>query len=318
MISELDPGPKTIRVIAPGFVPAESNEVIESGKEKFITLSLDTNGSTPAATQVVSQGGNPTLKIGGTEAEKSVHVFVNGADKGALPVEIKDLPAGNYKVRFDGGDRYEKLEKSVDLVAGQVNDLGEMKLKVLKGQVTLDLVTPDVSVTLVRRGDKKTEKKVTDALLKHPPVLLDIDSSESWRLVATKKGFDDFTQDLTFEDGQATKTVKIELFEIGKPPPVAGPLPDRGSAPDKGPPPDKTPPPDKAASGTGTLNINSIPVSKVILDGKPLGSTPKVGVSVSAGSHTVTFIHPELGKETRTVVVKNGETKTAAVKFKSP
>ena len=70
-----------------------------------------------------------------------------------------------------------------------------------------------------------------------------------------------------------------------------------------------------AASGNGTLNINSIPVSKVILDGKPLGSTPKVGVSVSAGSHTVTFIHPEQGKKSVTVTVKPGETKTAAVKF---
>ncbi|HSN99837.1 MAG TPA: PEGA domain-containing protein, partial [Candidatus Nanopelagicales bacterium] len=66
----------------------------------------------------------------------------------------------------------------------------------------------------------------------------------------------------------------------------------------------------------GTLNINSIPVSKVVLDGRPLGSTPKVGVSVPAGSHTVTFIHPELGKKSVTVTVKAGETKTAAVKFK--
>ena len=35
-----------------------------------------------------------------------------------------------------------------------------------------------------------------------------------------------------------------------------------------------------------------------------------------AGSHTVVFIHPELGKKSVTVVVKAGETKTAAVKFK--
>jgi len=56
-------------------------------------------------------------------------------------------------------------------------------------------------------------------------------------------------------------------------------------------------------------------VSKVILDGKPQGSTPKVGISVPAGSHTVVFIHPEKGKKTVSVTVKAGETKTAAVKF---
>ena len=32
--------------------------------------------------------------------------------------------------------------------------LGEVKLKVVKGQVTLDIVTKDVAITLVRRGDK--------------------------------------------------------------------------------------------------------------------------------------------------------------------
>ncbi|MDI1476388.1 serine/threonine protein kinase [Polyangium sp. y55x31] len=72
----------------------------------------------------------------------------------------------------------------------------------------------------------------------------------------------------------------------------------------------------QATQGTGTLNINSIPVSKAVLDGRPLGSTPKVGLSVPAGTHTVTFIHPEKGKQTVSVTVKAGETKTAAVKFK--
>nr|WP_275939316.1 protein kinase [Polyangium spumosum] len=72
----------------------------------------------------------------------------------------------------------------------------------------------------------------------------------------------------------------------------------------------------QATQGTGTLNINSIPVSKVVLDGRPLGNTPRVGVSVPAGTHSVTFVHPERGKQTVTVTVKAGETKTAAVKFK--
>jgi serine/threonine protein kinase len=317
---ELEQGTKTIKVIAPGFLPAIVS--VEVGKEKDKTIPLEPSGAVAAnTTQMAVQpgagSGGPVLKISGTEAEKSVHVMVDGADKGTLPVELKDLSAGTHKVRLDGGERYEKLEQSVDLTAGQTKDLGEIKLKVVKGQITLDVVTHDASITLVRRGEKKIEKKLTDAMLKNAPVRLDIDASENWRLVATKKGFDDFTQDLTFEDGQAEKTVKIELFEIGKPPPPV----DNGGGRQAPPPPagdkDKDKDKDKGAatSGNGTLNINSIPVSKVILDGKPLGSTPKVGVSVPAGSHTVTFIHPDLGKKSVTVQVKNGETKTAAVKF---
>jgi serine/threonine-protein kinase len=53
----------------------------------------------------------------------------------------------------------------------------------------------------------------------------------------------------------------------------------------------------------------------VVVDGRPLGSTPKVGLAVSAGSHTVTFIHPEYGKRAITVTVKDRETKTVAVRF---
>jgi len=68
-------------------------------------------------------------------------------------------------------------------------------------------------------------------------------------------------------------------------------------------------------TGPGTLNINSIPPSRVVLDGKPLGHTPKVGVSVPAGAHTVMFVHPELGKKSVTVRVRPGEMKVAAVRF---
>ena len=70
-----------------------------------------------------------------------------------------------------------------------------------------------------------------------------------------------------------------------------------------------------APSGQGTLNINSLPLSKVLLDGRPLGSTPKVGVPVAAGNHTVTFVHPELGRKSVTVNVKPGQTATASVRF---
>jgi serine/threonine-protein kinase len=317
VIAELDPGSKTIKAIAPGFAPADTTDTVEAGKEKVVFVTLEGGGATPAATTVVASSGNATgIHVGGTDGEKAVRVLIDGTDKGTLPLDVKDLGPGTHKIRFDGGDRYEKLEQTIDVVAGQTKDLGEIRLKVLKGQVTLDIETPGVNVTLVKRGDKKVEKKLTDAMLKSPPVKLDIDPTENWRLVATKKGFDDFTSDLTFEDGQAERTLKIALVEVGKPAPVAvsqvpGPL--SGPGPTPAPTAKATEAP--AASGNGTLNINSIPVSKVILDGKPLGSTPKVGVSVSAGSHTVTFVHPEQGKKSVTVVVKPGETKTAAVKF---
>jgi hypothetical protein len=60
------------------------------------------------------------------------------------------------------------------------------------------------------------------------------------------------------------------------------------------------------------LNINSIPVSSVILDGMPIGSTPKVKFPVSPGSHSILFVNADQGfKKQISVAVEAGETKGA-------
>lgn len=65
----------------------------------------------------------------------------------------------------------------------------------------------------------------------------------------------------------------------------------------------------------GTVNFNSIPISNVVLDGRPLGSTPVVGVRVPAGTHAVTFIHPDHGRRQTTLRVGPGQSKAAFARF---
>jgi serine/threonine-protein kinase len=319
VVTDLAPGPKTIKVLASDFAPPEPvTETVEAGKERLVFITVDATGGTGLKVAAIEQG---------------VRLFLDGTDRGTLPTELKDVAPGSHKTRFEAGDRYEPLEQTVDVVAGQTKDLGTIKLKVLKGQVTVDLATKGASVTLASTGSKKVQKKLPDGPW---PIKLDLDTSDGWRLVATKKGFQDFGQDLSFDDGKAEKSVRIELVEEGKSsdsavvqaataapvdkPAAPAPAAAAPSKPVEKPAPvaeaTEKPAAAAAASGTGTLNMNSIPVSKVVLDGRPMGSTPKVGQSVPAGSHTVTFIHPELGKKSVTVMVKAGETKTAAVKFK--
>jgi hypothetical protein len=101
--------------------------------------------------------------------------------------------------------------------------------------------------------------------------------------------------------------------EPGPPGNPKQPVPPVEAAPTApGTPPTAPKPPES----WGYLHINSIPASKVVLDGRPLGSTPKVNHRVTPGSHRVDFIHPDLGKKTVMVTIKADETKTAAVKFK--
>ncbi|KYF66825.1 hypothetical protein BE15_47820 [Sorangium cellulosum] len=308
IVRDLDPGSKAVKILAPDFPPRDAVEVVEGGKEKVVVITLDSAG--PARSAATG------LKIAGTPGVK---VLVDGVEKGTLPVEVS-VPPGEHKIRFDGGERYEPLEKTVEVGQGEAKDLGTVALKVVKGQLTLDLATSGASVKLVNA--KGTEKKLPDSAWKKPPVKVDVNPSEGWKVVATKRGYEDFSQPISFEDGQAEKTIQIALAEVSKPEPAA-PAPKaeavaaapRPEAPAAAPKAEAQAAAPAAAAGAATLNINSIPVSKVVLDGRPLGSTPKVGVSVPAGSHTVTFIHPELGKKSVTVSVKAGETKTAAVKF---
>ena len=66
--------------------------------------------------------------------------------------------------------------------------------------------------------------------------------------------------------------------------------------------------------GNCTININSIPTSKITLDGRPIGLTPKVGVSAPAGTHSVMLISDN-GRKATTVTCKPGETKTVAMRI---
>ena len=57
---------------------------------------------------------------------------------------------------------------------------------------------------------------------------------------------------------------------------------------------------------SGTMSLNALPWSEVLIDGKPLGATPLGHVQLSIGPHQIIFRHPQLGEQTRTAVVAAG------------
>ena len=69
-----------------------------------------------------------------------------------------------------------------------------------------------------------------------------------------------------------------------------------------------------AAGGVAMLNLSSTPPSNVLLDGKPLGSTPLSGVEVTPGPHRVIFISGSERKP-KSVTAVAGKTKSVSVKF---
>lgn len=322
VVSGLAPGMKTVRIIPAGEKngPSQSVEVV-SGKQALAVLTIEPPPAPPAPK-------GPIFKVGAMPA--GVTVSVGGVNRGSPPLELTDLAPGTHAVVFDGGERYERLERAVDVKAGEVSDLGSPQLKVLKGAVTFQMKTPGAVAILVRTDGKPDRRALPAA-----GATLAISAADGWKVIAKKPGFETFEQDIRFDDGVAEKTIVVELTPTQAAAPAAAPVtpaPAATPAPvaalkpaqtteRQAPPQRATEKPEpaeeapKASGGEATLSMNSIPVSKVILDGRPLGSTPKLKVSVSPGSHTVTFVHPEHGKKSKSVTVSGGESKTVVHKF---
>jgi serine/threonine-protein kinase len=74
--------------------------------------------------------------------------------------------------------------------------------------------------------------------------------------------------------------------------------------------------PESAAGATGSakLTLTSTPPSNVLLDGKPLGTTPLREIAVEPGEHRVIFIHGAERKP-RTIKAEAGSSTTISENF---
>jgi len=315
VVRDLDVGRHLVRVMTP----------TETGLEP-LSVEIEAGSITPIAVTLKPQLG--TFAAGAAQA--GVRLVFDGVDKGELPVKITDLAPGKHEVRLTS-DRHKTFEKTVEIKVGETLQLDLPKLTVTRGRVTVNVKTEGVSIVIIPNADP-TRPKALDGPF---PRAIEVDtSSGTYKLVAKKKGLPDFAQELDFSDGVAEKTIDVVLTEESKtepatPEPIAvaslpspvttnptGTRPPTNSAPLRPTAADVPDPPPAAQGGMGTLNINSLPASRVLLDGSPLGETPRMGISVTAGTHTVTFIHPELGKKSMSIKVGAGETKTASARLR--
>ena len=66
----------------------------------------------------------------------------------------------------------------------------------------------------------------------------------------------------------------------------------------------------------GFANLNATPWAEVWIDGRKAGETPLGRVQLTIGSHEIQFRHPELGDQTRTLVVTTGAVALLSVDMK--
>lgn len=305
-VNDLAPGTYHVQAKAPGYQDTAARGVPVTGGQ----------GAVHNISMVRTAGTGIRVKAEGT----GLKLFVDGREIGPLPQELKDLPPGEHQVKIQG-EQFETWEQTVVVVADEIQTIGPLSLKVTKG------------LAMIKDGGNATDARIVlqsgedRRSLPTLPINLHIDTAKPHTLTATKDGFEPFSQEVTFPDGQAERTFEITLVALetedkpedkaeAKPEdkPVKETPPPRETprtAPRPAPP---TPPKEAVTSGTATLNFNSIPASNVMLNGRPLGRTPKVGVSVSAGKHTVVFVEKDQ-RVTKGVAVAAGESKTVIHRF---
>jgi hypothetical protein len=249
-------------------------------------------------------------------------LLVDGNEFGPLPQELREMEPGEHVIQVAGGPRYEVFQQRIVVDPDRMTPIGPVKLKVTKGLATIraGANAQDAEVTL-RVGDSR---RVLPAL----PVRLEVETDKPHVLIARRKGFATFEQPITFEDGQAEKTIEIVLTERaaqedpvrrrastpgGISPSQAAPRPEGQPAVAEAPsePEEEDAPP---ADAKASLNLTSTPPSNVLLDGKPLGTTPLRDIQVEPGTHRVIFIHGAERKP-KTVDAAPGSKQTVSVSF---
>ncbi len=294
-VKDLPKGSHTVKAIATGYEPGSEIVIIRAGEESAIKVEL-ARGKDAAPDQPSGAASGTGLKVAGPAFVK---LSIDGKEVGPLPQEVKDLSPGEHTVKLAATDRYKTDERKLTFAENEIKDLGTVKLTVLKGKAKLNLNTPGAFVKLQSGAETRVVAKF--------PIELEIDPAKTWTIIATKPGFVDYRQDIKFDD-EAEKTFDIVLYKKGE-------KKDEPATKTDDKKDDKKKDEPRAESGNGTLSINSIPPSNCILDGRPLGMTPKAGISVSAGTHTVVFVHPEHGRKSASVTVKAGESKSVGVRF---
>lgn len=291
-IAGLEPGKHGVRVTGTGLEPLEEHWVdVVAGEEAVANVELTRE-------KLANVGG---LRV--TAGATPMTLFVDGKRVGKLPQTVSGLSQGKHWIKLEPDDptRAESIEKAVIVEPGKTLEVAPTVGQSQKVLVTivLDAASEGASVSL------------DGAFLLDFPAELELDPSVSHTLTASKPDFEDFEMTIELDSGERATTVEVSLSPLNVDKPrrrsqarrrrAARRSANRGA---------------ESAATQGLLNISSIPPSQIILNGRPLGTSPKQAVAVPGDSlQTIVFVHPEMGRRRAQKFVPAGEKRNVAIRF---
>jgi hypothetical protein len=299
-IKGLTPGEHTLRASAQNLASqAEETVAISAGDEATYNIDL------LAVAPEVRAGG---MRV--PAGETPLTLFVDGKRVGRLPQEVSGLSGGKHWIKLDPEDGGDTIEKSVNVLPGETIEVEPKAAKRDKALVTIRL-SP---------GSEGAAVTFDDAFLLDFPAELELEPSSVHTLSATKAGYEDLNLEVRVTEGETEKLIDVALSPLDGRPAADGnaskkPRPAK-AARKPAAKPATTAPTQLADSTQGLLNISSVPPSQIILNGRPLGSTPKTGISVPGDSlQTIVFVHPKMGRRRAQKFVPAGKERTVSIRF---
>jgi hypothetical protein len=245
-------------------LPAGSHEVRLRTATAARTLTVEVAAGNQAVHHVDMAGAGTlpgTLRVS-TEPE-GLPVTVDGIERGAAPIELKDLPPGLREIQIVAGGT--TLRRTVPVEAG-------IATAVL-------MVVPPASAPAVAAvpSERPTSGWVSVSAGFPIDILAGsrklIPSNGRIALPAGRHDLDLVSDELGY---RARRSVVVPAGAVATL---------------------------QVDTPTALLSVNALPWADVIIDGKAVGQTPLANVPVPIGSHEVVFRHPAYGEQRQTVLV---------------
>ncbi len=244
---------------------------------------------------------------------KGYSLYLDGKLVGELPQRVSGLSSGEHTLLISGGEDYYAEERKVTLQADEMMVLDDVKLRPKAGTLVIG-DNPELAQALVSLDGEQIQL----------PFEREIDASRRYHVVAKRPGYEEFETYVDFEGKSRRKELDIQLVPKAassestnestkdKRPSSLPSEAERGKQESSG---ERSPVASTAkASGKASLTLQSTPPSNVLLDGRPIGQTPK-SVSVDPGTHAILFVHPTKGKARASAKLAPGQSKTLRARF---
>lgn len=131
-------------------------------------------------------------------------VIIDGTRREAVPATIRDLTPGVHYLRFEAGERFTSVERTVEIVRGQVAVLDDVVLPLRLGSLTLHIAAKEARVSL-RHTKTGRAKRVEGPF----PVTIDI-PGHGWEVIVDAPGKEPQRREVVFKEGRSATELRFD------------------------------------------------------------------------------------------------------------